>query len=1297
MKTSAKGLLLGLCATMGVSSLPGCTGEEPGFQGAERINSLKKIDSIESPQSQVAEDNLASIRTQQRQSDDLIAESLADIGEEITALKLKDEELEKQIASVEETLGNRISELEKRVKALEDQDELFKNAIETLRGELDQSGQTLNQRIDTLRAEIDESYAKKADLSKEREKNALEIAKLERTIAAAEQKIKTESERVAALTARIAASEDELQTIKSDLENNYATREALFKNQSDSLLEMEELDRKISAGLKMQAKHEEQILNLSSELQGTNEEINRLESETIKDSIAQLKAELASTYATRDELRKLQIAQSQVRNNLKLLNSEIFGEADFNILQEQDPGFKSRIDKLEEAMKVANRRIAKNESGIAANQALIADLQKARDTYKAQFEEYKGEVQKKMRACKAMLKAADARAFEEIKNLHESMAKMNATIALGEESLAKLTRDTLQKLEKGNSERNEIQLALSQMVSDRQDYESAMNKELEGISQELSRVKEKADAAHSMAVQNSQNLERVGDSLSALTGQVKDVQTQVNTLKDSFTARLSKVESSVEEMLGDRTPAEFAQAFQQTVTEVETVQLKLAAMDKSFEARVMDATGAKFQAMNDRLAAVKTIQDAMRRDLPLVKKVVQDFSSQLAEVKETVVDTIAPFQAQQGSVAFSMEASFKAEVEVHCTSSIEDADFANAFQLDYFSLFSTLYAEALIYGHRSSEEHDIAFHEVQGMTQSTSIFGRSISSMLQVSALGQNSDADEEGSAQCLAKIEEWAKNLLHTAEGSPLQILLSNSETLKAQVRTLATLAQGAQDALKKIETTLAKDMPELIAELQTLVAQHMEDLIKLEARVDLLSERMEEEAQAAKNLRKAQLAMEGNTADAIETGVRNMEEAFDRVKDELNSLHEEFDLFQAKQTGTNSDLYSMIAALAVRVGAEKIAKDARRKSIPGLREDIALPPIEGTVGGLGIHFVGHYYANTTKKKGLGIGCFKNRNKISQDVRWYDKKGCAVNMRRTPLKLKSALLAAGLKARVVYSGVSRLVVSVKLKRDKEFRVSHDYRLRATNEEAVSDKVDFVAGDWVQGIADLDVSETVAGFGTKRKEFRTIKLTAYGADEEFLDEVQWDIKLYSPILLNFAGNAGIPTIQAMNSSVKFDLDGDGIKEKTGWPIVRSSAGFLAIDKNNNGKIDNGSELFGEAFHIESINRRATNGFEALRSFDSNGDGLINSKDKRFGELKVWFDHNLNGQSEASELLTLTEAKVTTLSTEYREVEDESLRAKSVLDNDHRYSAKFWGPKTCGPEGCTAFDIFFSKVEEMASK
>lgn len=125
-----------------------------------------------------------------------------------------------------------------------------------------------------------------------------------------------------------------------------------------------------------------------------------------------------------------------------------------------------------------------------------------------------------------------------------------------------------------------------------------------------------------------------------------------------------------------------------------------------------------------------------------------------------------------------------------------------------------------------------------------------------------------------------------------------------------------------------------------------------------------------------------------------------------------------------------------------------------------------------------------------------------------------------------------------------------------------------------------------------------------------------------------------PLSLDLDGD-GIETVGA-NAGIIFDFDGDGLKTGTGW--VKGDDGFLVLDRNGNGQIDNGGELFG-VDTVKANGQKATDGFDALKDFDSNGDGVFDAKDAQFANVRVWQDANQDGIAQAGELKTLAEHNI----------------------------------------------------------
>ncbi len=99
------------------------------------------------------------------------------------------------------------------------------------------------------------------------------------------------------------------------------------------------------------------------------------------------------------------------------------------------------------------------------------------------------------------------------------------------------------------------------------------------------------------------------------------------------------------------------------------------------------------------------------------------------------------------------------------------------------------------------------------------------------------------------------------------------------------------------------------------------------------------------------------------------------------------------------------------------------------------------------------------------------------------------------------------------------------------------------------------------------------------------------------------LKTASPIILDLDGD-GIETYGA-EGQVLFDHDGDGDKHGSGW--VKSDDGLLVLDRNGNGTIDSGRELFGENT-LSADGSEAKDGFEAMQDADSNADGKLDASE-----------------------------------------------------------------------------------------
>lgn len=158
----------------------------------------------------------------------------------------------------------------------------------------------------------------------------------------------------------------------------------------------------------------------------------------------------------------------------------------------------------------------------------------------------------------------------------------------------------------------------------------------------------------------------------------------------------------------------------------------------------------------------------------------------------------------------------------------------------------------------------------------------------------------------------------------------------------------------------------------------------------------------------------------------------------------------------------------------------------------------------------------------------------------------------------------------------------------------------------------------------------------------------------------------SPLILDLDGN-GVVATRKLGQGTYFDHDGNGLAESTGW--VGSGDALLVRDLNGNGRIDDGNELFGNQTDLApGVNpANAANGFAALATLDTNGDGQVSAQDgSSWSSLQLWRDLNGNGLNEAGELISLAEAGIGSLGIAY----STNATPADAQGNEHRQLGQF---------------------------
>lgn len=175
----------------------------------------------------------------------------------------------------------------------------------------------------------------------------------------------------------------------------------------------------------------------------------------------------------------------------------------------------------------------------------------------------------------------------------------------------------------------------------------------------------------------------------------------------------------------------------------------------------------------------------------------------------------------------------------------------------------------------------------------------------------------------------------------------------------------------------------------------------------------------------------------------------------------------------------------------------------------------------------------------------------------------------------------------------------------------------------------------------------------------------------------------SPIIVAVGADASYQ-LTSPQTGVLFDIDGNGIREWLAWTRIGDETAFQVYDRNRNGIIDDGTELFGN-HSILPTGQKAINGFEALAFYDriengGNSDGQIDSRDAIWNSMELWIDWNHNGVSENAELFALDDYQLMNVSLAFH-----TIWRRDAYGNVFRLAAP------CQLRGRTrqGYDVFFS--------
>ena len=179
--------------------------------------------------------------------------------------------------------------------------------------------------------------------------------------------------------------------------------------------------------------------------------------------------------------------------------------------------------------------------------------------------------------------------------------------------------------------------------------------------------------------------------------------------------------------------------------------------------------------------------------------------------------------------------------------------------------------------------------------------------------------------------------------------------------------------------------------------------------------------------------------------------------------------------------------------------------------------------------------------------------------------------------------------------------------------------------------------------------------------------------------------LSTPVIVSLGD--GRYELTSAADGVAFDLDADGHAERIAWTVAGGDDAFLALDRDGNGRIDDGRELFGD--ESPQLPSAEPNGFRALAVFDDplnggDGDGWIDRRDSIFEHLLLWRDADHDGVTDDRELQTLGEGGIEALAVGYRTV-----HRRDEHGNVYRYRAE--AIRSPGPGARVAWDVLLTEA------
>ncbi len=998
-------------------------------------------------------------------------------------------------------------------------------------------------------------------------------------------------------------------------------------------------------------------------------------------SFNEYKVLVSVTYATKEELKN--IKQLYDALNITVRNLDL--KVDYNAAQiEQKLGSLS-ID-LNTKIKNLDIRLNQQDKDI---QTIRNDLSQAINIYKEEITNQSDNMIKLIKESHVQLTTIINQKDESLRN--EIFIKIDQTsLALSlymkkaisdmAEAIAALDKKINDQANLSESERtkikNEMLTLRNEMAAAIATEQEARNKiadEVKALTVRVARLELDAKELRQMAELNAKNINILGAEFKAEKQKTaerfqvleKDLNDKIAALRNEFSEKLNAIAKKSEELvrnLGEDVKAQFVKV----TIDIALLNTRITNLEVSIRQLIELYQTDKSKIVN--------FETSFLTQKNIMQPHLVNTINAISGVQLRFIQILDPDQNKKDFYDTDLKG-----LMATCGGN-KDASFANIMGMDSFQLLALEYVRLLGTGVRSGNTKTDSIFYSYGAMEEGSTLARSISlALTRHTALA--------GDANCLEKSQIWAnKILLNDPRFASFTAKLADDDILERKIKVMYssfTEVKKPAIAMQKLVEESLNGLTKKSEAYAIISAQLSLDLITDAWGSMLITERMKN----LSDIEKLQ-SSQSELASEMKTGFKELRADLLAFKATTNKRLTDLEIQQGKITLALKKALDIIITLSDRGGYTDLVQlsyaageviDYTPKIIPTWIPKVTLAQ--------------HFYSSTSSTKSDACTGASILPKAGAELVYTNGKmnPCWANFRSVPIdKTLNSTKAIWIRVFGAANVLEFKVVPAKqlekqiLFTNYNYNRSFDFRNISSTDTSLK-----LHGVFSSGVFDVKTPDLFDYYVSKIRTMGgvTLSITALrkeGSKTTIGNTLDYTMKIYSPLVLDFM-KKGLPeTLSKDESGVEFDHLGSGKAVTTGW-ISGSEAAFLvkgSASHFSSGKVS-GANLFGEGTKLLNGNN-AQDGFEALAQYDHNKDGVIDAKDAIYSQLSAWFDYNSNGEVDSGEMVALKDKGVDSINLRYTKL---PISEAFSNGNDIRYKSSALSKDQSVK--ANVYDVFFS--------